>query len=322
MPLTKQHLLEVKAAMQGKLALLSGGTSAEREISRISGDAIAEALSNTGIEFIRVDTAAKNWINKLHGCSHAFIALHGGDGEDGTVQAVLKTLGLSFTGSGVLASALAMDKLRTKQLWQGVGIPSPVFQKLTASSDWAAVMADMPEMMVKPSTEGSSIGMRRVSSASGLKAAWQEASHYDSDVLAEQFITGPEYTVAVLDGQSLPAIRLEAKNDFYDFDAKYKSDDTLYHCPCGLDSDAEAELKTLSLAAYESLGCEGWGRVDVMRDERSGKFYVLEVNTVPGMTDHSLVPMAAKAAGYSFENLVMIILGVSLGLSFSLEVGA
>ena len=316
MSLTGQQIYEIKSALRGKLALLYGGRSAERSVSLDSAAAVAAALRQHGIDIVEIDTADADWMDRAKQCRHAFIALHGGDGEDGTVQAVLKVLGLSYTGSGVMASALAMDKLRSKQLWQGIGIASPGFVCLDAESHWQQLIDEMPEMMVKPSREGSSIGMRRVNSAKALRDAWHEARKYGEDVLAERYISGPEYTVAIVDEQTLPAIRLEAHNEFYDFDAKYKSDQTEYHCPCGLSAAEEAQLQELSLRAYQSLGCSGWGRVDVMRDADSGEFFVLEVNTVPGMTSHSLVPMAAKAASLSFDQLVLLILAASLGLSF------
>lgn len=224
------------------------------------------------------------------------------------MQALLSYLGIPYTGSGVGASALAMDKLRSKQLWLGVGVPTAKFAVLSEQSDWAQIIGELNGgAMVKPAHEGSSLGMSRVSSAEELKAAYSKAKQYDSSVIAETLIRGPEYTVSILGDQVLPPIRLETDNVFYDYEAKYISNETRYHCPCGLSAEQEAKLKKLALDAYNSIGCEGWGRVDVMADEQEN-FFVLEVNTVPGMTSHSLVPMAAKAAGLSFEELVVGIL--------------
>ena len=244
--------------------------------------------------------------------TRVLIMLHGPGGEDGSLQGALQFLGLPYTGSGVFASALAMDKLHSKQFWQGVGLPTAKFAVLNDSTDWQETLDALGGVvMVKPSHEGSSLGMTRADSAAELKKAWVEAAALDSSVIAEQWISGAEYTVALLDGEVLPPIRLETDHSFYDYNAKYLADDTRYLCPCGLDRDREAELKALALAAFNSLGCSGWGRVDVMCDQ-TGAFQLLEVNTVPGMTDHSLVPMAAKAAGYSFDELVLKILDTSL----------
>ena len=217
---------------------------------------------------------------------------------------------MKYTGSGVLASALAMDKFRCKLLWLGLGLSTPKFIELTAGSDWAAIIADMGSVIVKPACEGSSIGMARAETAQELEAAWQNAQAYGR-VFAEQWVVGSEYTVAILNGKALPAIKLETDAAFYDFNAKYLSNETRYLCPCGLSAAEELELSELALAAFNSLGCQGWGRVDVMRDS-DGRFYLLEVNTVPGMTDHSLVPMAAKQAGLDFEQLVKAILAGSI----------
>ena len=216
-------------------------------------------------------------------------------------------LGVSYTGSGVMASALAMDKMRCKQLWNGIDLPTADFVELTAESDCEALMAKWGLAMVKPAHEGSSLGMAKVETAEQLAKAYEFASQYDDVVIAEQWITGNEYTVAVLEGEALPPIKLETENTFYDYEAKYISDQTKYICPCGLEAEKEQELKTLAEKAFASIGCKGWGRVDFMQDEK-GKFYLLEVNTVPGMTSHSLVPMAAKAVGLSFDDLVEKIL--------------
>lgn len=293
----------------GRVAVLYGGHSAEREVSLQSGTAVLEALLAANIDAVGIDTGSDFFV-QLHDqqIDRAFIALHGGDGEDGRVQALLSYLDIPYSGSATAASSLAMDKLRSKQLWQGIGLPTPRFASLSDDTDWQAVLSELGgTAMVKPSHEGSSIGMSRVSSADELRAAYETAKDFDASVIAEALIEGPEYTVAIVGDQVLPAIRLETDNTFYDYEAKYLSEDTRYHCPCGLDETREQELKDLALRAYNSLGCEGWGRVDVMADQQ-GNFFVLEVNTVPGMTSHSLVPMAAKAAGWTFEELVVRIL--------------
>ena len=293
-------------AGKGAVAVLYGGNAAEREVSLQSGHAVAKSLRSLGLEVVEIDTA-NNVLDILQSIRpvFAFIALHGPGGEDGTLQGALEMLGVPYTGSGVLASALAMDKLRTKQLWRGMGLPTAAFSPLNAASDWSQVLESLGgKVMVKPACEGSSIGMCIASSEQELQAAWQQASHYDSDVIAEQWLSGDEFTVAILGDQVLPPIKLETDNAFYDFEAKYTSDDTRYLCPCGLDSEREAQLKSLAGKAFASIGCSGWGRVDVMMDELQ-QFQLLEVNTVPGMTGHSLVPMAAKAAGIDFDALVL-----------------
>ena len=240
-----------------------------------------------------------------------FIALHGRYGEDGTIQGALEMLGIPYTGSGVLASALAMDKWRTKLVWQAAGIPTPRYELLTAASDFDAVLARLGlPLMVKPANEGSSIGMSKVRAACGLDEAYALAANYDSVVLAEQFIEGVELTAAVLGGEALPLIRLETPRAFYDYEAKYVTNDTRYIIPCGLAAAAEAAVQQQVLAAFGALGCRGWGRVDLMLDA-AGQPWFIEVNTSPGMTDHSLVPMAARHAGLSFEDLVLRILGLA-----------
>jgi len=296
----------------GRVAVLLGGTSAEREVSLKSGQAVLDALLSKGVNAHAVD-ACEHVVEHLKagGYDRAFIVLHGRGGEDGVIQGALELIGLPYTGSGVLASALGMDKLRTKQLWLGAGLPTPAFRVLHSTDD--AVNAgrelDLP-LMVKPALEGSSIGMSKVHRAEDLPAAFAQASGF-GPVLAEQFIHGEEYTVAILGEEALPPIRLETPHDFYDFDAKYLANDTRYLCPCGLSAHDEDELKRLSLAAFRAVGATGWGRVDVMRDA-TGQFWLLEINTVPGMTDHSLVPMAARATGMSFADLVWRILKLSV----------
>ncbi len=293
----------------GKVAVLMGGPAAEREVSLNSGKAVTRALKNQGIDTTAVD------VNTLHDLvevakhyDRAFIALHGRWGEDGVVQAILDDLKLPYTGSGVAASAIAMDKLRTKLLWLGAGLNTPKFIWVSeqAPLDMEGFSIPFP-VIVKPSREGSSIGMRKVENISQLEEAVVYAQKYDSDVLVEQWITGREYTGAVLNGDALPLIELKTSHDFYDFDAKYCSNDTQYLCPCGLDSEFESELKSLVLQAFSVIGAVGWGRVDFMLDDQNTP-WLIELNTVPGMTDHSLVPMAAQAAGYSFEQLVVDVL--------------
>jgi D-alanine-D-alanine ligase len=301
--------------LRGIVAVLYGGKSAEREVSLDSGAAVFAALRKVGVPAVLVDTQKDGWWNRFGSeFAHAFIVLHGRGGEDGTVQGLLETLGISYTSSGVMASALAMDKLRTKQLWRGIGLPSPEFELLNEHSDFADLIARWGTVMVKPAREGSSVGMTKATNAEQLQQAFVLAKQYDTDVLAERCIAGPEFTVAILGERVLPAIRLETDNIFYDYEAKYISNETRYICPCGLSAEKERELSALALAAFNSLGCRGWGRVDVMQDS-DGKFYLLEVNTVPGMTSHSLVPMAARAAGIEFEQLVAEILRLSIATS-------
>lgn len=297
----------------GRVGVLLGGTSSEREISLQSGAAVVAALVEAGIEHVAIDIG-DNAIADIQAAKidRAFLALHGAGGEDGRIQAVLEFLNIPFTGSGVQASALGMDKLRTKQLWRGVNLSTPEFAVLSADTDWKKVLADLGgEVMVKPAHEGSSIGMARVKTAQELADAFTSAAKYDGSVIAESLIVGSEFTVAILDGEALPPIKLETDHTFYDFNAKYIANDTRYICPSGLTAEKEAELKTLALAAFDTVGCEGWGRVDVMADN-SLNFYLLEVNTAPGMTSHSLVPMAAKVSGLSFSELVLTILRCSL----------
>jgi D-alanine-D-alanine ligase len=292
------------------IAVLLGGKSAEREVSLQSGDTVANALQALGYEVRRVDPGQDDWIARLQGVSCAFNALHGPGGEDGTIQGALEVLGVPYTGSGVLGSALAMDKMRSKQLWQGIGVDTGGFQALGAETDWQAVIDRFGKVFVKPAREGSSIGMTSADTADGLREAYQVARAYSGAVLAEQFIDGPEYTVGILGEEALPAIRMETDNEFYDYEAKYLSDDTRYLCPCGLSHEEEGQITELALRAFDSLGCAVWGRVDLMRDS-DGRFYVLEVNTIPGMTSHSLVPMAAAAAGLDINALVGRILNLS-----------
>lgn len=298
-------------SLAAPVAVLLGGRSAEREVSLQSGQTVIAALQSLSCEVRPVDPADPDWLAQLDGVSCAFNALHGPGGEDGSMQGALQLLNIPYTGSSVLGSALAMDKLRSKQLWQGMGLPTAGFVTLVDDTDWQAVIRRFGKVFVKPACEGSSIGMSSADSATALQEAYTVAGGYAGEVLAEQFLEGPEYTVAVLGDQALPSIRLETDNEFYDYQAKYLSDETRYHCPSALTPTEEARLAELALRAFRSLGCAVWGRVDVMRDV-DGRFYLLEVNTIPGMTSHSLVPMAAAAAGMDIATLVRRILELSL----------
>ena len=297
------------------VAVLLGGHAAEREISLQSGRAVCAALKRQGVAHVAIDPAECVLADALRDANPAmvFIALHGPGGEDGTMQGFLETLGLPYTGSGVMASALAMDKLRTKQLWVGAGLATPEFALLTQGTDWESTLRTLGGVvMVKPSCEGSSIGMSKADSAQGLYEAWALASRYGDSVIAERWISGSEYTIAILNDVALPVIRVEVTGAFYDFEAKYQSNQTRYCIPSGLTDEDERTLQALALDAYHALGCSGWGRVDVLRDHE-GRFYLLEANTVPGMTDHSLVPMAANAAGMDFDALVLAIINSASG---------
>ena len=293
----------------GKVAVLLGGKSAEREVSLKSGAMVLKALRSRGVDALPFDPAERSLEDLVkEKFSRVFIALHGRFGEDGTVQGILEWLGLPYTGSGVLASALAMDKLRTKRLWAAEKLATPAYALLGEDTNFriAARKLGVP-LMVKPASEGSSIGMSKVRAASKLEQAYRLAAEYDPVVIAEQFIDGIELTCAILGDRALPLIKLETPRDFYDYEAKYVADDTRYILPCGLPARKEQELQQLCLAAFRSLGCSGWGRVDLMLNRR-GRPYLLEVNTSPGMTDHSLVPMAARAVGLSYEDLCIEIL--------------
>jgi D-alanine-D-alanine ligase len=293
----------------GKVAVLLGGRSAERDVSLKSGAAVLAALQKGGVDAHAFDPS----ISDLHALrdgnfNRVFIALHGRFGEDGTVQGALELMGIPYTGSGVLASALAMDKWRTKLVWQAAGMPIPDYEMLTERSDWNGVAQRLGlPLFVKPANEGSSVGITKVKRAEDLQTAYAEAAKYDRLVLAERFIGGGEYTVAILNGRALPVIKIEPANEFYDYEAKYLRDDTRYLCPCGLNAEQEGEMQHLAQLAFALIGGQGWGRVDFLRGE-DGKAYLLEVNTSPGMTDHSLVPMAARQAGINFEQLVLQIL--------------
>ncbi|KAA3669258.1 D-alanine--D-alanine ligase [Pectobacterium carotovorum] len=305
--------------MTEKVAVLLGGTSAEREVSLLSGQAVLAGLKEAGINAHAVDTRDVSVTTlKEEGFTKIFIALHGRGGEDGTLQGVLEFLGLPYTGSGVMASALTMDKLRTKQVWQAVGLPVSPYVALdrrqyseTAANALLAKFTHLGlPLIVKPSREGSSVGMSKVNTLSELPAALEEAFRHDDDILVEKWLSGPEYTVAILGDEVLPSIRIQPAGTFYDYEAKYLSDDTQYFCPSGLPDEQEQALAGLAMAAYRAVGCSGWGRVDFMLDS-DGAFYLLEVNTSPGMTSHSLVPMAARQRGLTFSQLVVKILGLA-----------
>jgi len=299
----------VTPADYGKVAVLLGGRSAEREISLLSGNAVLQALREAGVDAHGFDPAEREVLElKREGFQRVFIALHGRYGEDGTVQGALELIGLPYTGSGVMASALSMDKLRTKMVWVACGLPTPRWDVLTASSDWRAVAARLGlPLIVKPAHEGSTLGLTKVMHADELPGAYALAADYDELVLAEEFIAGTELTAAFLGQEALPLVRIEAPEGKYDYQNKYFTDATRYFCPCGLPAAEEQAIRALVMRAAHALGCRGWGRADLIR-RAEGAVSLLEMNTSPGMTGHSLVPMAAKAAGLSFQQLVLRIL--------------
>jgi D-alanine-D-alanine ligase len=294
----------------GKTAVLLGGDSSEREISLLSGNAVLSALTRRGVDahgFDPKDRPVQSLVSE--GFARVWIALHGPGGEDGLMQGALEWLGVPYTGSGVLASALTMDKLKTKRVVVGAGFLAPEYAVLAAPRDLTEALEHIGlPMMVKPASQGSSVGMSKVIAAADLPRAYADARAVDPIVFAERFITGDEYTVSVLHDQALPSIRIEPATEFYDYQAKYFRNDTKYHCPSGLSAKDEAQLQAAALATFKVTDCYGWGRVDFMRDRASGKFYFIEINTTPGMTDHSLVPMAARQAGIDFEELVWRVL--------------
>ncbi len=300
----QRQAMDLDPAQLGKVVVLYGGTSAERPVSLQSGQAVFDALIERGVDAVLVDSR-EHLIEQLQTLqpNRVFIALHGRGGEDGTVQGLLELLGLAYTGSGVAASGLGMDKYRCKLLWQGLGLPTPEYRVFDSYRQPSADEVPYP-CILKPAHEGSSIGMSRVEGPDELAEALACAREFDDQILAERWITGEEYTVAVLNDQALPPIKLETDHQFYDYDAKYLANDTRYLCPCGLNAEDEQALKQLAEQAFRAVGCEGWGRVDFMRDGE-GRFWLLEVNTAPGMTSHSLVPMAARAVGLSFADLVL-----------------
>jgi D-alanine-D-alanine ligase len=291
----------------GKVAVLFGGTSAERAVSLNSGSRVLAALQGQGVDAHPFDPADQP-LDALKGYDRAFIALHGRHGEDGTIQGALEVMHIPYTGSGVLASALAMDKFRTKLMWQAAGLAVPEYALLTADSDFADVEEALGlPLFVKPAREGSSIGVTKVKTPGGLQAAYEEAARHDPLVIAEKGVMGGEYTVGIIGDQVLPIVKIEPATEFYDYEAKYNRDDTRYLCPCGLPEKKEMQIRKEALDAFRVLGGRGWGRVDFLMDEE-GNHYFLEVNTAPGMTDHSLVPMAARVAGLDYPALVRRVL--------------
>ena len=303
----------VDVSQFGKVAVLMGGISAERNVSLMSGAAVLKGLQNKGVDAHGIDVKPDNIgeLKKL-GFDRAFIVLHGRWGEDGVVQGALEAIGMPYTGSGVLGCALAMDKVRTKQVWQALGLPTANYRVLRSEEDLDGLIEDLGlPMFLKPAREGSSVGVGKVSSADDLPKIYQVAAEVGDDVLAEQFISGPELTCAILNEQALPIVRMSTDNEFYDYEAKYESNDTQYSCPAGLSDQQEEAIRGLALKAFKALDCSVWGRVDVMLDSND-KALLLEANTVPGMTSHSLVPMAAKVTGRSFDDLVIEILSTTL----------
>lgn len=301
------------ASKFGKVAVLLGGKSAEREVSLDSGTAVLEALVRSGVNAEAFDPQQRS-VTELVNYDRAFIVLHGRGGEDGQIQGVLEWLNVPYTGTGVQGSAIGMDKVKTKQVWQGSELPTAPYRIVTKDSDAADIVNSLGlPLIIKPVHEGSSIGMSKVEKIEDFAEAIAKATEHDAVVMAEQWITGREFTIVVLNGQALPVIRLEPPQDvaFYDYEAKYNRNDVQYGIPCGLSEAEEQQLKALSLRAFQAVGASGWGRIDAMQDER-GNFWLLEVNTVPGMTSHSLVPKAAAAVGYSFDDLCVAILEQTL----------
>jgi D-alanine-D-alanine ligase len=297
----------------GKVAVLLGGRSAEREISLKSGNAVLAALKRRGVNAVAID-AGDDVLQQLEQGQYdrAFIALHGRGGEDGVIQGVLEVMGIPYTGSGVLGSSLSMDKLRTKQLWRGAGLPTPPYMIIDQQSDYDEVVKTVGlPMAIKPVNEGSSLGITRVMHTTDIADALKTAQKLDHEVLAEKWISGAEYTAAILAGEALPLIRIETPRGFYDYEAKYLADDTRFICPCGLGGMEEEALQILAVQAFETLGCTGWGRIDFICDKDNNP-WLIEANTIPGMTDHSLVPQAARAAGIEFDELVWRILETSV----------
>lgn len=309
----EEKLLAMDPAVFGKVAVLFGGTSAEREISLKSGSAVLRGLKARGVDAHKVDPA-DGLVAQLQAgeFNHAFIMLHGRGGEDGTVQALLEFLGIPYTGSGVLGSALSMDKLRTKQVWQAAQLPTPEYEFVRSADDLREFVERIGyPVAVKPAREGSSIGVTRLTPEKDIDAAYAKARELDDVVIAERWITGGEYFCSILGGRALPMVRMETPREFYDYEAKYFSNDTRYHCPAGLSEAQERDLQVMCLRAFEAVAANGWGRVDFMLDA-DGRPWLIELNTVPGMTDHSLVPMAARATGIGFDELVWLILAQAL----------
>ncbi|MGO1063528.1 D-alanine--D-alanine ligase [Acinetobacter lwoffii] len=303
----------LNASKFGKVAVLLGGKSAEREVSLDSGTAVLEALVRSGINAEAFDPQERS-VTELVNYDRAFIVLHGRGGEDGQIQGALEWLNVPYTGTGVQGSAIGMDKVKTKQVWQGSELPTAPYRIVTKDSDATDIVNALGlPLIIKPVHEGSSIGMSKVEKIEDFAEAIAKATEHDAVVMAEKWITGREYTIVVLNGQALPVIRLEPPQDvaFYDYEAKYQRNDVQYGIPCGLTEAEEQQLKALSLRAFQAVGASGWGRIDAMQDEQ-GNFWLLEVNTVPGMTSHSLVPKAAAAVGYSFDELCVAILEQTL----------
>ncbi len=306
----------------GKVAVLMGGASAEREVSLASGAAIHDALVRQGIDAHKIDVD-KNIIRHLMngGFDRAFIALHGRGGEDGVIQGALETLNMPYTGSGVLGSALAMDKIRCKWIWRQHGLPTPMFREISEESDLQGIEEAFGfPVMIKPVREGSSCGASKVLAKQDLKAAWLGARQYDERVMCEQWVGGGDYTVSILDDMALPIIKIETERDFYDYQAKYIDQETRYICPCELSLENERLIRSMAAQAFASVNASGWGRVDILMDER-GQAGLIDVNTIPGMTPHSLVPMAAKQAGMDFDSLVINILDTSVPVAMRDEQG-
>jgi D-alanine-D-alanine ligase len=296
----------------GKVAVLMGGLSAEREISLLSGKAVLDALQSKGVDAHGIDVG-RNIISELidKGYQRAFIVLHGRGGEDGTIQGLLELMNMPYTGSGVMASSLAMNKLITKQVWLAMGLPTPDFCILDSEASCKRALDTlMLPLIIKPVLEGSSVGISKVETESEMIPAWEKARQCGGTVIAEQWVEGDEYTAVILDDQVLPMIKLKTTHKFYDYDAKYEANDTQYICPCGLAVEQEAEFAELAVQAFDAVGASSWGRVDFMVD-KAGQPWLIEVNTVPGMTSHSLVPMAAKQVGLQFEDLVVKILSLA-----------
>lgn len=297
----------------GRVAVLMGGISSERAVSLKSGQAVLHALRSQGVDAHGVDANPQNIGNlQTQGFERVFIMLHGTWGEDGVVQGALQAINMPYTGSGVLGSALAMDKVRSKQIWQNLNLPTAPYRALSSKADLSGLadVLGLP-LFLKPACEGSSVGVKKVQDEQDLDDAYDEVAALTDVVLAEQFLSGAELTCGVLDGEALPVIRMQTGNEFYDYEAKYQSNETQYVCPAGLSDALEQEVRSLSLRAFDAVGAQHWGRVDIMLDENEQPL-LLEVNTVPGMTDHSLVPIAAAAAGLSFEELVLRILATTL----------
>lgn len=300
-----------RAQLKQEVLVLMGGHSAERSISLQSGQAIMAALGRNMISAKAVDTAEEGWLKQVTPQHHCFIALHGKGGEDGAVQGALETIGARYTGSGVLACAISQNKVCCKQFWQGLGLSTPPFVVLDDDTDYDSLLEQWDKVVVKPARTGSSIGMKIAVTVDQIRQAYRQALTFDALILAEQCIIGDEFTVGLLGDQILPAVRIKAHNDCYDYQAKYESNDTQFFCSCGLDEPKESQLKRFAHLAFTSLGCRGWGRVDVMKN-KNGDFFLLELNSVPGMTDHSSLPLAAKAVGLTFDDLVLEILRLSI----------